>query len=63
MWFRRLRPYVILVTIGMHFGITWTMNIVFIAFEMQLFLTGFPWAEWAAMVKHRIYPSTAVKEG
>lgn len=62
MWFRRLRPYVILVTIGMHFGITWTMNIVFIAFEMQLFLTGFPWAEWAAMVKRRIYPSIPVKE-
>lgn len=54
MWFRRLRPYVILITLGMHFGITWTMNIVFIAFEMQLFLTGFPWAEWYTLAKRRM---------
>lgn len=53
MWSRRLRPWVVLVTIGMHFGITWTMNIVFVAFVMQLVLTGFPWVEWIATLNQR----------
>lgn len=42
-WFKKLRPYATLMLIGMHFGITMTMNIRFDAFVMQLILIGFPW--------------------
>lgn len=42
-WFKKLRPYTTLMLIGMHFGITMTMNIRFDAFVMQLILIGFPW--------------------
>lgn len=43
MWWRKLRPYSTTLIIGMHFGITLTMNIRFDAFVMQLILIGFPW--------------------
>lgn len=43
LWFKKLRPYTTLMLIGMHFGITMTMNIRFDAFVMQLILIGFPW--------------------
>jgi hypothetical protein len=59
MWSRRLRPWVVLVTIGMHFGITWTMNIVFVAFVMQLILTGFPWVEWIVALRQRLSVSSS----
>lgn len=42
-WWKKLRPYTTLLLIGMHFGITMTMNIRFDAFVMQLILVGFPW--------------------
>ncbi|MEX2455840.1 MAG: hypothetical protein WD381_00935 [Balneolaceae bacterium] len=43
LWWKKLRPYTTLLLIGMHFGITMTMNIRFDAFVMQLILVGFPW--------------------
>lgn len=43
MWWKKIRPFTTLMLIGMHFGITMTMNIRFDAFVMQLILVGFPW--------------------
>lgn len=43
MWWKKIRPYTTLLLIGMHFGITATMNIRFDAFVIQLILVGFPW--------------------
>jgi len=43
MWWKKLRPYTTFLLIGMHFGITATMNIRFDAFVFQLILVGFPW--------------------
>ena len=43
MWWKKLRPFTTTLLIGMHFGITLTMNIRFDSFVMQLFLIGFPW--------------------
>ena len=43
MWFKKLRPFTTMLLIGMHIGITMTMNIRFDAFVMQLILVGFPW--------------------
>jgi len=43
MWWKKLRPYTTTLLIGMHFGITLTMNIRFDAFVIQLILVGFPW--------------------
>ena len=43
MWWKKLRPYTTTLIIGMHFGITLTMNIRFDAFVMQLILVGYPW--------------------
>lgn len=43
LWWKKLRPYTTLLLIGMHIGITMTMNIRFDAFVMQLILIGFPW--------------------
>lgn len=43
MWWKKLRPYTTTLIIGMHFGITMTMNIRFDAFVIQLILIGYPW--------------------
>jgi hypothetical protein len=43
LWFKKWRPYTITLLIGMHIGITLTMNIRFDAFVMQLILVGYPW--------------------
>lgn len=43
MWWKKLRPFTITLIIGMHFGITMTMNIRFDAFVIQLILIGYPW--------------------
>lgn len=43
MWWKKLRPYTTTLVIGMHFGITMTMNIRFDAFVFQLILIGYPW--------------------
>lgn len=43
MWWNRIRPYTTTLLIGMHFGITLTMNIRFDAFVLQLIIVGYPW--------------------
>lgn len=43
MWVRKLRPWIVTASIGMHFGITLTMNIRFDLFVIQLILIGYPW--------------------
>jgi len=43
MWFKKIRPFTTLMLIGMHMGITMTMNIRFDAFVIELILIGFPW--------------------
>lgn len=43
MWWKKIRPYTTALLVGMHIGITLTMNIRFDAFVMQLILVGFPW--------------------
>lgn len=43
MWWKKLRPYSTTLIIGMHIGITMTMNIRFDAFVIQLILIGYPW--------------------
>lgn len=43
LWWSKLRPYTTTMLIGMHIGITLTMNIRFDAFVMQLILVGYPW--------------------
>lgn len=44
LWFRKTRPFVALVLLGMHFGIGLAMNIVF-AYNMALLaMAAFPWA-------------------
>lgn len=43
MWWKKIRPYTVTLLIGMHIGITLTMNIRFDAFVMQLILIGYPW--------------------
>ncbi|MEX0780578.1 MAG: hypothetical protein WD037_12615 [Balneolales bacterium] len=44
MWWKKLRPYVLTLIIGTHLGIQLTMNIVFIAFMVQLLLMAYPWS-------------------
>lgn len=43
MWWKKLRPWTTTLLIGMHIGITISMNIRFDAFVMQLILVGYPW--------------------
>jgi hypothetical protein len=44
-WFRKLRPYVALALIGMHFGVMMSMNIRFDSFMIELIILGFPFPE------------------
>ncbi len=43
MWFRKARPYIVTLLIGMHFGIQWTMRITFTSNLILLILLGYPW--------------------
>ena len=54
MWWAKLRPYTTTLLIGMHIGITLTMNIRFDAFVMQLILIGYPWYKVLDRLKLRI---------
>ncbi len=42
-WFKKLRPYIVIMLIGMHVGIDLTMNIFFKTFSIQLIIMGFFW--------------------
>lgn len=43
LWFRKTRIYIVTALIGMHIGITLSMNIRFDVFIMELILIGYPW--------------------
>lgn len=53
-WFNKVRPYIALALIGMHFRVTLSMNIRFDAFMIELFILGFPWPEWYNRYQHKI---------
>ena len=55
MWFRKTRPFITIAIIGMHIGVTLSMNIRFDAFIMELIIVGFPWPEWYELYKDRIH--------
>jgi hypothetical protein len=42
-WFKKLRPYVLLLLIGMHFGVTLSMNIRFDSFMIELLILAVPY--------------------
>jgi len=42
-WSKKYRPYAITAIIGMHIGITLTMNIRFDAYVIELLIIGYPW--------------------
>lgn len=42
-WWKKLRPIITLVLIGMHIGIYYSMNIWFMSYLIELSLIGFPW--------------------
>lgn len=42
-WFKKYRPYAITAIIGMHIGITLSMNIRFDAYVLELLIIGYPW--------------------
>lgn len=53
-WFRKLRPFITLSIIGMHLGVTMSMNIRFDDFIILLLIIGFPWPEWYNNHKSRL---------
>lgn len=42
-WWKKLRPIITLLLIGMHIGIYYTMNIWFMSYLIELSIIGFPW--------------------
>lgn len=42
-WWKPVRPYITIMLLGMHLGIELSMNILFLAFSIQLVIMGFPW--------------------
>jgi hypothetical protein len=42
-WFKKTRPIIAVFLIGLHLGITISMNIRFDAFVIQIIMLGFPW--------------------
>lgn len=43
LWWRRVRPWIAFLLVGMHVGIIYTMNISFLASMVLLILIGLPW--------------------
>lgn len=43
MWWKKPRPFIILILIGMHIGIYYSMNIWFMSYMIGLTIIGFPW--------------------
>ncbi len=43
LWWKKLRPFVTLMLIGMHLGIYYSMNIWFMSYMVELTIIGFPW--------------------
>lgn len=42
-WWKKLRPLITLMLIGMHIGIYYSMNIWFMSYLIELSIIGFPW--------------------
>lgn len=42
-WWKKLRPYIITLLIGMHIGIYYSMNIWFLSYMIELVIIGYPW--------------------
>ena len=42
-WWKKLRPYIITMLIGMHLGIYYSMNIWFLSYMIELVIIGYPW--------------------
>lgn len=42
-WWKKLRPWITLMVIGMHIGIYYSMNIFFLSYMIELVIIGFPW--------------------
>ncbi len=53
-WFKKLRPFIILSLIGMHFGVMLSMNIRFDSFMMELLILAFPYPEIYLKYKDQI---------
>lgn len=49
-WFKKLRPYIVIMLIGMHVGIDLTMNIFFKTFTIQLIIMGFFWNRYINVI-------------
>lgn len=49
-WFKKLRPYIVIMLIGMHIGIDLTMNIFFKTFTIQLIIMGFFWNRYINVI-------------
>lgn len=60
LWWKKWRPYVSLLLIGMHIGIDISMNILFLNFILQLIIMGFPWNRFINKSIHSL--STAYKK-
>jgi len=43
LWWKKLRPYIITLVIGMHLGIYYSMNIFFLSYMIELVIVGYPW--------------------
>jgi len=43
-WFDKTRPYIATALIAMHFGVYFTMNIMFDVYIYELLIIGYPWA-------------------
>ena len=57
MWWKKIRPITTTLLIGMHIGITLSMNIRFDAFVIQLILVGYPWYK---VIDHYIKSTPAI---
>lgn len=58
MWWKRLRTPMVLIVIGLHLGIYYIMNIMFLITLLELILLALPWAVWI----ERLLPAPAVRK-
>ena len=57
MWWKRFRTPMVLIVIGLHLGIYYIMNIMFMITLLELILLALPWAVWI----ERVLPDPAVR--
>lgn len=61
-WFKKLRPYVTLALVGMHFGVMMSMNIRFDSFMIELLILGFPYPELMNRYNFKISKDSAINK-